>query len=296
MVAQSMATLKLAKLPLMPAILAREKLARGGRPREVGGEPAVMDEPQGVKEYDELGATGEVGIHTFTARAISRLLPADGMVVDLGCGSGRLLERLATGRPDARIIGFDLSAPMLETARERLEREGLSERVKLRRGDMTSFDTELKETPDVVSCNFALHHLPDEEHLARCFEAIARVRDRSGCAVWIFDLARLRHPGSWPAVAAMVEWPGPVVHSDAIESERAAFTVEEMVRQLAGARLGDLKHVRSRLLGEQQAHFAPGRGRPYPTTGLWRDSSLPSDEQMLLRIALASFPRSLSAV
>ena len=74
-----------------------------------------MDELQGVKEYDELGATVEVGIHTLTARAISRLLPHGGTVVDLGCGSGRLLERLANGRPDARIIGFDLSDPMLET-------------------------------------------------------------------------------------------------------------------------------------------------------------------------------------
>ena len=291
-----MAILKLSRLPLMPAILAREKLARGERQREVGGEPAVMDELQGVKEYDELGATVEVGIHTLTARAISRLLPHGGTVVDLGCGSGRLLERLANGRPDARIIGFDLSDPMLETGRERLEREGMSENVELRRGDMTSFDADLKETPDVVSCNFALHHLPDEDHLSRCFEAIARVRERSGCAVWIFDFARLRHPETWPAMAAMVEWPGPVVESDAIESERAAFSYEEMVKRLEGAGLGDLSHVRSRPLGEQQAHWAPARDKPHPTTGLWRDSSLPRDQQVLLRVALASFPRSLSAV
>ena len=41
-----MAILKLSRLPLMPAIVAREKLARGERSREVGGEPAVMDEQQ----------------------------------------------------------------------------------------------------------------------------------------------------------------------------------------------------------------------------------------------------------
>jgi ubiquinone/menaquinone biosynthesis C-methylase UbiE len=108
-------------------------------------------------------------------------------VVDLGCGTARLLERLALGRPDARIIGFDLSEPMLDTGRARLEREGLGDRVELRLGDITTFDPELKDTPDVVSCNFALHHLPTDEVASRCLEAVARVRARTGCAVWIFD-------------------------------------------------------------------------------------------------------------
>jgi SAM-dependent methyltransferase len=291
-----MAPLKLSKLPLMPLILAREKLSGGSRTREVGGEPAVMDEPQGVKEYDEFGAGGEVGVHTFTARAISRLLPEGGTCVDLGCGSGRLLARLGHGRPDARIIGLDLSEPMLQTGRKLLAEEGLGERVELRRGDITSFDAELEETPDVVSCNFALHHLPDEELARRCFEAIGRVRERSGCAVWLFDFARLRHPGTWPAMAAMVDWPGPVVHNDAIESERAAFSQEEMQRLLDEAGLTDLHHARSRPFGEQQVHWVEGRGKPFPNTGLWHDVSLPRDTRLLVQFALVSFPRSLSAV
>src|SRR5438132_11402663 len=117
---------------MFPLIVAREKLARGGRTRQVGGEPAVMDEPQGVKEYDEFGAAGEIPIHHFNALAISRLLPRGGTLLDLGCGSGRLLARLAHGRPDIRVIGIDLSEPMLETGRQLLEREGLNDRVELR--------------------------------------------------------------------------------------------------------------------------------------------------------------------
>ena len=289
-----MAILKLSKLPLFPVVVAREKLARGERTRQLGGEPAVMDEPQGVKEYDEFGAAGEVGIHHFTALAISRLLPERGTVIDLGCGSGRLLARLAHGRPDARIIGLDLSEPMLDTGRQMLEREGLSEGVELRRVDITTFDAEVPETPEVVSCNFALHHLPSEELASHCFEAIARVRSRSGCAVWIFDFARLRHPGSWPAITSMIEWPGPVVCNDAIASERAAFTQAELIRLLDRAGLNDLQHVRSRPLGEQQAHWAPGRNRPFPVTGLWRERPVPRDARLLTRIALQSFPRSLT--
>jgi arsenite methyltransferase len=289
-----MGVLRLSRLPLFPLIVAREKLARGNRSREVGGEPAVMDEPEGVKEYDEFGTAGEVGTHQFSALGISRLLPEGGTLLDLGCGSGRLLVRLAHGRPDVRIVGLDLSEPMLETGRGVVEREGLADRVELRLGDITTFDAELDDRVDAVSCNFALHHLPTEEVAIRCLEAIARTRSRTGCAVWIFDFARLRHPRSWPALASMLNWPGPVVHSDAIESERAAFSEAELTTLLERAGLSDLNHVRSRPLGESQVHWAPGRDGRAPATGLWRDRPMTREERMLTRMTLQSFPRSLT--
>jgi ubiquinone/menaquinone biosynthesis C-methylase UbiE len=286
--------LKPARLPLFPLIVAREKLARGERTRTVGGEPAVMDEPQGVKEYDELGAGAEAGQHLFCARAISRLLPEGGTLLDLGCGSARLLEQLAHGRPDARIIGLDLSEPMLETGRRRLEAEGLSDRIELRRCDITTFDTEVSDDVDVVSCNFALHHLPDEETALKCFEAIARMRSRTGCAVWLFDFARLRSAETWPAVCSMISWPGPVVYNDAIESERAAFSHAEMTALLERAGLRDLEHLQARPLRELQVHYAHGADRREPVTGLWRERPLSRQTRLLLRFVTQSFPRSLT--
>jgi SAM-dependent methyltransferase len=288
------AILKPARLPLFPVIVAREKLTRSQRPREVGGEPAVMDEPQGVAEYDELGTAAEVGLHHFSARAISRLMPERGTLLDLGCGSGRLLARFARGRPDVRVIGLDLSEPMLEMGREMLQREGLGERVELRRCDMTDFDEEVPDGADVVSCSFALHHLPDEELLGRCFEAIARARSSTACGVWIFDFARLRNAKSWPAMASLVNWPGPVVCNDAIASEQAAFTFEEMIAALGRAGLGDLQHLRARGLGEYQVHWAPGRDRGFPNEGLWQDSPLPRDTRLLATMVKRSFPSSLA--
>lgn len=227
--------LKTARLPLFPLIVAREALTRGERPREP--EPMVMDAPQGVSEYDRAGEALQVPVHHFNSLAISRLLPQGGTVVDLGCGSGRLLARLARGRPDARIVGLDLSEPMLETGRRLLDQEGLADRVELRRGDITTFDSELPEQPDVVSCNFALHQLPSEELAGRCLEAIARARERTGCGVWIFDFARLRHPRTWPAMTSILVMPGRVIREDAIASERAAFTLAELttLMERAGA-------------------------------------------------------------
>jgi hypothetical protein len=90
-------------VPLFPLIVVREKLARGDRPRDP--EPMVMDEPQAVAEYDQIGASVQVAAHQFSALGISRLLPNGGTLIDLGCGSARLLARLAYGCPDARLIG-----------------------------------------------------------------------------------------------------------------------------------------------------------------------------------------------
>lgn len=44
-------------------------------------------------------------------------LPEPANVLDLGCGTGRLLERLATQFPDLRGTGLDLSPKMLRVAR-----------------------------------------------------------------------------------------------------------------------------------------------------------------------------------
>ena len=45
-------------------------------------------------------------------------LPESANVLDIGCGTGRLLERLATKFPDMQAIGLDLSANMLRVARQ----------------------------------------------------------------------------------------------------------------------------------------------------------------------------------
>ncbi len=286
-----MALLRVSRIPLFPLIVAREKMARGERARVP--EPMVMDEPQSVVEFDQAGADVQVPIHHFNALGISRLLPEGGTLIDLGCGSGRLLASLARGRPDVRIIGLDLSEPMLETGRQLLERDGIGN-VELRRGNVTTFDSEIPEQPDVVSCNWTLHQLPGEELASECLSAIARTRSRWGCAVWIFDFVRLRHPGSWPAIISMLKSPGPVLLEDGIASERAAFTMAELTGLLERAGLGDLEGVRSRPLGEYQVHWAEGRDGRASSPGQWREVPLPAGTGGQARLTLRAFPRALT--
>jgi SAM-dependent methyltransferase len=251
----------------------------------------VMDDPRGVAEYDRAGETFEVPFHHVNALALSRLAPEGGTLLDLGCGSARLLARLARGRPDLHIVGIDLSEPMLETGQALLVEEDLLERVELRHGDITTFDAELSLRPDVVCCNLALHQLPSEELVLRCLEAIGRVRERSGCGVYVFDLARLRNKRSWPTVTSVLADAGPLFVRDAIASERAAFTLAELTGLLDQAGLGDLRHAAARPLGEYQVHWAPTRRAGAP--GVWHDVPLPRGTRLSTQLTRRSFPSAL---
>jgi S-adenosylmethionine-diacylgycerolhomoserine-N-methlytransferase len=69
-------------------------------------------------------------------------IPTGGSVLELGCGTGRNLVRAARAYPNARLFGLDISQGMLETAAATIQREGLSGRTTLVRGDATAFEAE----------------------------------------------------------------------------------------------------------------------------------------------------------
>jgi SAM-dependent methyltransferase len=66
-----------------------------------------------------------------------RRLVADrgGPVLELGCGTGRILAPVARAGVD--VVGVDRSAPMLARAQARIRRAGLDARARLVRGDIT---------------------------------------------------------------------------------------------------------------------------------------------------------------
>lgn len=70
--------------------------------------------------------------------ALARRYRAPGTDIhDLGCATGTTLIRLAREWPDAgRLIGHDNSADMLHRAGERIEAEGLADRIELRLSDL----------------------------------------------------------------------------------------------------------------------------------------------------------------
>jgi ubiquinone/menaquinone biosynthesis C-methylase UbiE len=258
----------------------RDRLARPGRPRVP--EPMLMDDPEAVRAFHESAATVQMPAYEFSASMMSRLVPRGGNVLDLGSGSGQLAAHLATGRPDVRVTCVDLSQEMLATGRLMAAERDLEGRLSFVSGDITSLEDELVGTPDLVCCTYVVHQFPDRDTAVAALREIARIRDEHGSAVWIFDLERLRRPQTMATLFDTM-W-GPIdrrLREDALASEAAAWTMEEMRDMLAEAGLTELSCARDRTLRLFQSWWAPSR-RPTsappwerppisPVAAIWAD-------------------------
>lgn len=86
--------------------------------------------------------------------AITDLVPEGSVAVDLGCGTGEVIERMLDVADE--VIGVDGSARMLDLARRRFTDN--AERVSLRIGDLEHLPLRDAEV-DFISVNMVLHHL-----------------------------------------------------------------------------------------------------------------------------------------
>lgn len=274
--------------------IVRERVTRSERPRVP--EPMVMNDEVSVSAFHSVDPLLQRPFYRFNALAMSALLPEGGSVLDLGSGSGQLLAHLAEARPDVRAVGTDLADNMLAAGRESLKGTGLAERVDLRKTDITDLPADLPTDVDLVSTVWALHHLPTEDHLRRCLAEIARIRDASGCAVWIFDFARLRRGATFEAIIALTPDAPQRLREDGIASERAAWSASELRGALDEAGLSDLQGGRGRPIGEQQAYFAHRRdGRPSAHATHWSAEELTGPSKAFFRRACAPVPSPLPA-
>jgi SAM-dependent methyltransferase len=115
---------------------------------------AVADVFDDARLYDI-----ETGRHTediaYWEQLVDELRPAS--VLELGCGTGRLIGPIArrglAHRADFRLVGLDMSAPLLAIARDRIGADAeLRDVVRLVEADMGDFD--LEERFDLVIIAF----------------------------------------------------------------------------------------------------------------------------------------------
>ncbi len=77
-------------------------------------------------------------------RLVDELNPVHGAtVLEMGCGTGHNLIRLARRRPDLHLIGVDASLAMLEIAQQKVNRQGLSQQIELAHGYAESYKPQL---------------------------------------------------------------------------------------------------------------------------------------------------------
>lgn len=105
----------------------------------------------------------------------------EGLVLELGCGTGNLTEILASRGYD--MIGVDLSADMLDIAMEKRERSGRD--ILYLMQDMREFELYGTVRAAVCICD-SMNYLQEEKDLLSTFKLVNNYLDPGG--IFIFDL------------------------------------------------------------------------------------------------------------
>ncbi len=156
-------------------------------PAYMGGLFKVMNQPEVFPKFSENLRSGEriwwdqtgpgwIAAVTETGGAFNtRFIPggitqipgvderlgAGGHALEMACGTGVGLVRLATQYPQLKLTGLDGDTYPLEAARSRIDDAGLSDRVTL--VDSTMEDLGAEEEYDAVTINVSMHECRDVE-------------------------------------------------------------------------------------------------------------------------------------
>jgi SAM-dependent methyltransferase len=138
--------------------------------------------------FDDLAAAGE-DVHGEAA-FVAALAPAGVAVLDAGCGTGRIGQRLAELGYD--VVGVDLDPAMVAVARQR------APRVEWRVGDLAALD--LGRTFDVVVCGGNVFPFLPLDALPAALESITAHLVPEGLLVAGFGLDAEHLPPDCPTV------------------------------------------------------------------------------------------------
>jgi trans-aconitate 2-methyltransferase len=109
------------------------------------------------RSYDRISGPME----TLGLAVLARLeLAGDELVLDAGCGSGRITQALIDRLPRGKVIAVDASSSMVEAARERLGAD-----ADVRRLDL--LELELDEPVDAIISTATFHWIADHDGLFR---------------------------------------------------------------------------------------------------------------------------------
>ena len=99
--------------------------------------------------------------HACASLVIEHAAPeADDVVLDLGAGTGAIALEVAEGAE--RVLARDISEGMMEEGRKKAADRGLDD-VEFAYGEFRDPGLDPDQRVDVVTSNFALHHLADDE-------------------------------------------------------------------------------------------------------------------------------------
>jgi ubiquinone/menaquinone biosynthesis C-methylase UbiE len=194
-------------------------------------EPELMEDVQQALAYAraDFSTSNQWYVHQLLADYPGDLHTA----LDIGCGPGDVMLRLAAAAPNLHITAVDGSAPMIELARKAARAAKLESRITFLQSRIPGLPLAHRSFDAILSKDL-LHHLPDPLVLWK----EARRLGKPGAVVYVMDLVR---PASARAARTIVETIAgdehPILKDDFYASLCAAFTLDEVHAQLEQAQL-----------------------------------------------------------
>lgn len=159
---------------------------------EAAVEQEIAGKAVGARNFPQEGIEGEKmlrGCYDKELRSLGAIVPAQSVLVDMGCGTGTSTRRLSKLFPQAKkIIGIDLSPQMIAVGRhlqdgvtddEWVEAIEKDEKIILNRGDIAN--TGLPDNSvSLVSICLVLHEMPPDAS-KKIFEECYRILQPGGC-------------------------------------------------------------------------------------------------------------------
>lgn len=123
-------------------------------------------------------------LHNKVVKQLKKMDPS-GKLVDIGCGAGNVLVKIAKAMPDLDLYGVDMSIEILELARNKAKKEGVKNKIEFKPGSGENLPFEDNSIDYVVS-TLSLHHWLNPDQV---FKQVERVLKPDGVFL-IFDFRR----------------------------------------------------------------------------------------------------------
>ena len=144
-----------------------------------------IEDEEAVEAYDRISRMPQFrALRDNFVRELKKHGPS-GILADIGCGPGYLLQLIAKEIPQLDLIGVDISEEMLRKAAVNLSTLGRDKKVQFKQGDIQKLPLEDGSVDFIVS-TLSLHHWSDPKS---AFDEIHRVLKREGQFL-VFDLRR----------------------------------------------------------------------------------------------------------
>jgi len=200
-------------------------------------EPELMDDLEQARAYAEadFDEPNTAFVELFAERCTD--WPGSGAILDLGCGPGDIVLRLAERFPDCIVHGIDGSAAMLEFAERARAGHPAADRVQFVHGLLPGASLP-RPRYDAVASNSLLHHL----HQPRVLWQSIRELAAPGAPVLVMDLMRPQSPErAQELVDRYADGEPEVLRTDFYNSLLAAFEPDEVRAQLESAGLAGFR-------------------------------------------------------